>query len=455
MKIRINKFLKSKVDKIVLPKGLKSESIYNFLFMLNTKFQSENIILGDDASKFIPLHRDILDKIFTHKKRKSYIDILKDNNIINVLQNARGTDTYEATKVSKSYRINTDNVSITDLKTFVNITLKGKTVETSFKRPTTREQRLHVEQLKSKSISLNTQSCYEWINNQNLTQHQITSYVSQIINFSTKRIFISKKYRIYTNMNGLKREFRKFITVDGNPLVEIDLKTSQPFFLAYILLQTNKHSKEFIKFHRIITTDDLYTYILKLNKLDDYTRDDIKKQIMRLFFSASQGNILFSNDDEITKIIDNMHFKKNGNYTEDEKQVILNNQIAYNKNSLFWLRDKKVVDFKKIFQTTFPEIFEWIRNYKNEYKRELKKNKDNKDNIQLSELLTKYEAKVFLPVINTILKDNKTNEYQIIAISGHDAIYTTEKDVSWVLADLELEFTKQGYKNPQLVVTKY
>jgi len=458
MKITIQKYLVDKIKSIILPKGLYKEPIYLFIYTLNNKYQANNTIFGSDTNHYINLHRDTLDKIFTHKKRTSYLNVLKDNNIITVLKNNNNIESYSnfvGNIYSKSYKIVFNDASIEDLKEYISVNIKNdkKQLSKNFSRPTKANLRLHYEQLKSKTLELNAEKCLNWINsNKNiLSNDQINCFVSQINNFTNKHIHISKKYRMYSNITGIKKEFRSYITINGDSLVEIDLRTSQPYFLSYLMLMDDKNNIEYIKFHKIITNDDLYTYILEISGLNKYkyTRDDIKLQIMRLLFSASNGNLLFSNDEYSKHIINNMHFKKDIKYSNHDKQIIYNNQKKYNQHGSLWRTNNIVIDFKKIFKDIFPEVYTWIQNFKNVHN---KNKRLNKPTIQLSELLTKYESDVFFKVTTDILKDNKLYTDNIPVLLCHDAIYTTTEHVTYILSELQIEFKKQGYINPQLII---
>ena len=187
-----------------------------------------------------------------------------------------------------------------------------------------------------------------------------------IINLRDKNLYFTfdEFGRLHTNFTVLKKEVRKhYLTIDGEPIDEIDIKNSQPFFLSKII------KKEM----------------------------DITNQEVKLFIELVDRGIFY--DYFIDKFA--TYFKGNPqeNRTECKKVVY---KVLFGKNNV---RNEA----SKIFKTLFPEIFNWIYQTK-------KKENNHK---YFSHRLMKMESEfVFNKVVNDIYKQLK----DIHIFTVHDSI---------------------------------
>ncbi len=138
--------------------------------------------------------------------------------------------------------------------------------------------------------------------------NQKMMYTRTILDLNSKRIFVvkgKKSGRIFSNYNTIKKELRSFCSIDGEPLKNTDLKSSQPLFLAALLYNIFP-CKESNEFYRLVTQGDVYAWFLeKANNKGVYsynvfdqerhqlinyglrTRDDSKIAFLRFIFSTS------------------------------------------------------------------------------------------------------------------------------------------------------------------------
>ena len=474
MKFKITAFIKDAIDKITLPKNLYIIPIYKLIHLINIKTSTQII-----PSDYVNIHSKDLAKLFGKNKVKKYINLLLENNIIEVEINPNtGKQTYLNDHRAKGYRISPTlflNKTFDDLSIYSNVTIKDETfkkdIKKKFKRPTTRELRYIYDILKSKTFIVDIKSAYNWIKtellNGEITLVKAVHYKGQIDNLHKKLIYCKKAKiktdndgniledndRIYHNFILLKSELRQFCSINGDRLVGIDLKSSQPYILASLLVLEQPTNKGFIKFYDAVTKHDIYSYLIIINKLKllnktpkEYRRI-IKDQFMRLFFSSNKGQLYYSPDKNITEIIDNMRVLPG--MSKEEVIKINRNKVLFTKERLFWLKDGLLVDFKYEFERTFQEVYEYIQKYKT---KQIRKNPNSKGHLALK--LTKIESSLFLPVIKSLNKDNSSNDYKIYAISGHDAIYTTENNADWVLSDLKIHFENKGYINAKFNIEK-
>lgn len=94
-----------------------------------------------------------------------------------------------------------------------------------------------------------------------------------------------KTGRIFHNYCNLKKEFRQFImNEEGNPLVEIDIRNSQPFLLSMILKDNQVESEDVMEYNRLTREGEINDYIAKRFHLE---RQYVKDQMWTLFFAKS------------------------------------------------------------------------------------------------------------------------------------------------------------------------
>lgn len=98
-----------------------------------------------------------------------------------------------------------------------------------------------------------------------------------------------KTGRVYTNFSCMKKELRKYCTIDGEKLIGLDLKSAQPYLLASEMLDNNR-CDDVERFYTTVTTNDLYSY-LSLCTSTNYTRDESKTEFMRYLYSDNRGNV--------------------------------------------------------------------------------------------------------------------------------------------------------------------
>lgn len=100
--------------------------------------------------------------------------------------------------------------------------------------------------------------------------------------------------RLFTSFNMMKKELRSFCSFNGEQLISIDLKSSQPYLLASILLNKNPNNSEVKSFYELITKEDLYDWFMKQwNGFNTETylesREVVKKMFFNYLYKENQG----------------------------------------------------------------------------------------------------------------------------------------------------------------------
>lgn len=91
--------------------------------------------------------------------------------------------------------------------------------------------------------------------------------------------------RLYTSFNMMKKELREFCSYKGEGLSSLDLRSSQPYLLASILLKENPGNYEVQQFYKLVTEHDLYEWFIeKWGGFDYHTYEEARKFSKDLFF---------------------------------------------------------------------------------------------------------------------------------------------------------------------------
>jgi hypothetical protein len=183
---------------------------------------------------------------------------------------------------------------------------------------------------------------------------------------SNERFFDFDPYgRFHSSFTNLRKELREYLQVNGEYLEELDIQTSQPFFLAQILKNYN-YFNVYDRFIDITENHDIYLHLLSQNpqyirETEKESRDAIKVDIFKTLFDSKR---------KTTK-------------------------IPYNK----------------LLDDEFPEVYTFVKHYKKQYGEYLWKT------------LQRLESNF---IFNRIFK--ALNDLNLFCITIHDSILFEKKD---------------------------
>lgn len=100
--------------------------------------------------------------------------------------------------------------------------------------------------------------------------------------------------RVFTSFNMMKKELRELCSYDGEKLISLDLKSSQPYLLASILLQENPDNPQVQEFYNLVTESDLYDWLIEQWDISEYiptseVRNSVKKLFFNYLYKKNQG----------------------------------------------------------------------------------------------------------------------------------------------------------------------
>lgn len=229
--------------------------------------------------------------------------------------------------------------------------------------------------------------------------------------------------RFHSNIANIKKELRAFIRYDGQKLVNVDIKNSQPLFSTLLLTKAfyNPHSKPINIYH-------IPTVLQLLSTPHNKLLSTISHYIMIVESSETQSSkgfkkyaALVNSGDFYRKISEVIAPNKPYNKAEMKTMMFM---VFFSSNRFI---GQSQADFKRLFKANFPEVYEVFRLLK----------KGN--HATLSHVLQRVESNVIIERAARRIAEEKPN---LPIFTVHDSIATTVGNEGYVSAVLKEEIYK-------------
>jgi hypothetical protein len=172
--------------------------------------------------------------------------------------------------------------------------------------------------------------------------------------------FSGAGHRFYTPISNLKRELRNFLTYDGQPLIEVDMKNSQPFLATKLFdlpfWQHSKNSKNLnlkgldTDIYNKVKNNNYYNDIITLLKTSE-TLNHKESDLEKYVYLVVNGRFYEYIQEHFERL-----FPERFNCRCNVKQEVLRIFYVENKNT-----DKSFYQPCKIFKYHFPLVYELFR----------------------------------------------------------------------------------------------
>ncbi len=327
-----------------------------------------------DKSKdgFVPLNAESLRKAGI-QGYNFYIKYLEDTDVI------KPNNHYVPGKVSRGYKIMDKYVG-----EIVPVEIEWKPIRDK-KKHSKNKKNEYLSKWFNENLQIDFEGAMKWINEEYgiVDQYDYKKFLAKTTNIINVYIIYKgqfmhkpdhKTFRYHTSLTNLNKKLRRFITYDHQKLVSVDLKNSQPFFLSCLLLK-DLHNNKQDKGGGRSPTPSAHTLILLENILKT-NREEINK-----YLSLVESGKLYE------YMIEPFSTQLGKEYTRDDsKDMILR---------IFYSKEEHYVKQREVFEVEFPAISEIIQ---------LLKAEDYKD---LSILLQKFESDAILnAVCKRIVKEH-------------------------------------------------
>lgn len=226
--------------------------------------------------------------------------------------------------------------------------------------------------------------------------------------------------RLHSNLTRSSKLLRKYIKYDGKPIIGVDLKTSQPFFLCVIIkaiLKRDKGLLEQIKATDILNDsviESLFNLELNRRELISFAQSILNKDFYTEF--QHKLNIDFDEDGKPFRMVSNYTRKKkyrSRSKQEPKRKVIFETPRELVKAvvmEIFYSKPRTTIKEAKIFREIYPSVSRIFKCF------------DDHD-VKFSYLLQYIEAYVLLDY--TAKKINQSHPNMPL-FSIHDALVTNE-----------------------------
>jgi hypothetical protein len=199
--------------------------------------------------------------------------------------------------------------------------------------------------------------------------------------------FDERNRRFYSNVANLVRELRAYLRIGGSPLVEIDIKNSQPLFIGLMAQAAGVNCDEYLR----LCEADLYQHLADKG---GFTRSEVKQQLMK--------RALFSS-----------------NHARAQRLPV-----------------------KRLFDKLFPQMAEFIR----EQKKGQRAKDDDKQHGRFA-IKAQYQESRF--IIYSVCERIRKERPDCWIATIHDSVLTLPDNLEYVLAVMKDEFARLGVA-PQL-----
>ena len=260
-------------------------------------------------------------------------------------------------------------------------------------------------------------------------------YLTASINSKKYRYsFSGEGHRFYNPISNLKKELRNFLTYDGLPLVDVDIKNSQPF-LAIALLKSSFWGRSSGKKRQILRLEDISKEIF--NKV---SKEEYYKHIITLLKTSESLVQKESPFKKFTDLVINGTFYE---YIQEHFEPFYptkfdtRGKVKVSVLTIFYIENYIAVHHKpsQTFKEHFPEVYELFRLIK-----EIQNN-------YLPIILQRIESYL---VIDVVCKTLSKQHPEIPIFTIHDNIITTKGNEAVVKDIMSLEIEKWIGQKAQL-----
>jgi len=230
-----------------------------------------------------------------------------------------------------------------------------------------------------------------------------------------------KSKRLYHNASNTPKDIRKFLRIQGEPLVEIDASNSQWFLLVALLEAKEKETREHI----------LYSHYMNRSSNGKGGTPPPPKPLHHMFptFSKELYNLKANLEKGTFRSLMRSLVNKEGyEYTESEIKGLLIKRILFEDPNKPYIRKEPVV---KAFNTLYPSLYRaimWLKKEGLDYQSLGYSQKDSYKALAVE--LQRMESSIFIRGVHRHLEG-------VLRLSVHDALFVRQNDVKRVLNALQ------------------
>lgn len=273
MKIYTNKKLKKEIVMLVEADEFREDYYWHYLFILHHIRTYKLIDKRFRGEEYVPVNIQELRRYVNYNKAHKLLNNLLDGGVIE-------TDNhYRVGNKSKYYKITEKLNSKWKLEEIEDIALKAK-IKKAISSKTVLDGQDHVTEC-MKNLKINVAEALHMINLMDISEEQKEYWTMQVEMFENKFSVVDQKgFRLHNNLTNLASPLRALLVGSNGLLSQIDIKCSQPTFLA---LKTSKiESIDLEERQRILKICEegiFYEYLFEKEAIDSSLRKDFKTRV--------------------------------------------------------------------------------------------------------------------------------------------------------------------------------
>ena len=383
---------KLNLEELLKENGIKERYLFHYAFIISSIYLGRVLNKKIGKGDFVPINVDVARTIISQRKT---VKILRDLEKWNVIE---CDHTKQIKKKSFGYRLNLYNSSYSD--TFRKILVTDKLITKKMNNWKIKQKKEAQEAGEDYfhlynfvwQIEIKYKEALEFLNSNYVPftdEYEARKLMIELI--KEKDIFFKvdkKGQRAHTNLTNLASDLRQFITYKGKKLAQVDLKNSQPFLFNFLIKDKIDYSndaqvQEYNKFKKLTEEGKFYEFLMDAFGIENDEKK--RKEFKVLFF----GRVFFD------------------------------------------VNRKELKKEEKLFQSLFPTIFGFIREYKQE------------DYTNLAIKLQRAESKI---IINDCVRRIRTERPDMFVSTIHDSIVVEPWNLVYVQEVIEDAFVKHNLK---------
>lgn len=253
--------------------------------------------------------------------------------------------------------------------------------------------------------------------------------------------------RLHTAITQFPKICRKYLKYDGESLAEVDLSSSVPFFLSYLLSIPNTDTKSAILSAQLPYSEDiLYHYMLVESSVIPCIKE------IAHFRELILNNKLYECFMDDFMSLDN--FESSFEYLFDRPfDGDIDELKKYSKKrllSMFFAHPKKFEQEQAIFYCYFPTIHEVIKKFKKAKFRDFPKSKQHK---KVSYMLFQLESYFMLNIIAREINNKFRRKIPFFTL--HDCLMVKESQLGQVYGLMQEIFIREIGYSPNMTTKIY
>lgn len=274
---------------------------------------------------------------------------------------------------------------------------------------------------------------------------KVLAWKQSIASFQDSTIYFKQdqtSFRLHTNVTGLKKEFRKYLSYNDQKLVAADIKNSQPF-MSLVFFNTNKDPaiQQIIDKHCVYLKKSYPKEYASLTKLlNNLKSGQYSANVKQYIQDVTSGQIY-----EVMKDIWNTTLGLQMTREEAKTEIF----------KIFFQPPSFTTNKKTVFKNTYPTVYRIIELINHGFKRTKKQKRSLMSKYNFIDIQGNVWACILQNIESYIVLDvvchNLKNTYpDVPLITVHDSIATTEKNYAVVEAELNHALKKYIGHTPSI-----